>query len=137
MISNFLEHCIAQEGKPYIWGAKGPDTFDCSGLVTYALHKAGGPDWRATHSSARLFECLPVVTEPEPGDLCFYGSPERVTHVMVVIGDKIGRVIGASGGNGTCTTLEIAKKIGAAVKFKSGVKYRPDLRGFRRLACLP
>jgi cell wall-associated NlpC family hydrolase len=36
--------CRSQIGKPYVWGASGPNSFDCSGLMVYALRRSGYPD---------------------------------------------------------------------------------------------
>jgi len=123
----FLEWCYAQKGKPYIWGADGPDGYDCSGLVCAAVFALGGPDWRKTHTSDRMFrEFAPIDGRAaQAGDLVFYGPPNRVTHVMILWAD--GRVFGAAGGHSK--TLRPTK--GAEVQFRSKVMYRPDLRGFR------
>ncbi|WP_375746479.1 C40 family peptidase [Corallococcus interemptor] len=59
---------------PFRWGAKGlrapgaePRLFDCSGLVTWCLNEVGGPDWRATHNTDRLWDvCAPVASEAYP-----------------------------------------------------------------------
>lgn len=130
---DFLELALAQLNKPYIWGAKGPDRFDCSGLVTWCLKELGGPDWRQSHSSARLFDKLPSVPldQIQPGDLALYGPPHKVTHVMIV--SDYGTVIGASNGDSTTRTLDDAKRRKACVKVKPNIKYRPDLRGVRSL----
>ena len=45
-IDSFLAAARAQLGKPYVWGAAGPNSFDCSGLVTYALRQAGSSNGR-------------------------------------------------------------------------------------------
>jgi murein DD-endopeptidase len=127
----FLLQCSTAEGKPYVWGAKGPDAFDCSGLVTWALHECGGPDWRNSHNSARLFAELAPVEKPQEGDLAFYGQPGRVTHVMVCWGD--GRVYGACGGDSTTTSVEMAKLRKAKVQYRAKADYRPGFLGFRRL----
>lgn len=124
--AQFVEWCQSQLGKPYIWGAKGPDTFDCSGLITAGLLACGHEDWRQTHNSARLFDKLEPVEKPEVGDFAFYGPPHRVTHVMVVWFD--GQVYGASGGNRDTIT----PRPGAAVQTKRRVFYRRDFRGFRK-----
>ncbi len=122
-----------QKGKLYVWGAKGPDYWDCSGLVTGSFHELGLGDVRATHSAARLYDELEHVEykRAQPGDLIFYGPPDRVTHVVFLWND--GRVYGAGGGDSSTTTPEAAmRRRGACVKFKDSHMYRPDLRGVRR-----
>lgn len=124
---DFLDWCYAQKGKPYIWGADGPNGFDCSGLICAGLLAVGGPDWRATHNSERMFRELSEIQgrSAMAGDLVFYGPPNRITHVMVLWED--GRVYGATGGNSKTTT----PTKGAAVQFRRSIHYRPDLRGLR------
>lgn len=138
----FLDAVLSKENAPYLWGAKGPDNFDCSGLVTWALLQAGCRDWRQTHSSHVLWNVLEpldelvetdgrIIQKPQPGDLAFYGAPGRINHVMVVWGD--GRVIGACGGNSDTTGIAEALKRNAKVRFRSSLNYRPDFRGYRKL----
>lgn len=122
----FLEWCEQQRGKPYIWGGKGPNTFDCSGIITAGLLACGWKDWRQTHNSARLFDVLEPVEAAEVGDFAFYGPPKRITHVMVVWYG--GGAYGASGGNSSTTK----PTPGASVKAKKTVNYRRDFRGFRK-----
>lgn len=126
-----------QEGKPYTWGAKGPEAFDCSGLVTAGLYEMGLPDWRETHNAARLMRELPKVKTPSFLDLCFYGPNGNATHVMLYIGGEPVRVYGACGGGSATTSAEIARAHGARVRFRTGVNYRPDLLGFRALPLPP
>lgn len=127
---------LEQQGKPYVFGAKGPDTFDCSGLVTCGLLHVGHADWRQTHNAQRLWDELDPVFEPEDLielDLGFYGQRElgRIDHVMFFLDH---RAYGATGGNHHTTDVERAKAIKACVKFKdAGLGYRFDLRGYRRL----
>ena len=73
-----------QLGKPYEWGGSGPDSFDCSGLTSWAW-RAGGE--RLSHSSrAQWSETSRVSIENiQPGDLLFYGDP--IHHVGLYIGD--------------------------------------------------
>ncbi len=136
----FMAWLIGQKGKPYVWSYKGApllcgeellECYDCSGLITAGLNYLGCPDWRQTHSAAKLFDELEATKDPHPGDLAFYGPPTRITHTMIFWGD--GRVFGATGGNRDTTTPVIAKKKGACVQFKPSVNYRPDFRGFRKL----
>lgn len=136
MMTRLMLHdwLVEQEGRYYLWGSKGPDNFDCSGLVTCGLLAMGLPDWRATHSSARLYSVLDDTMEPLPMDLAFYGPPSGITHVMFVWGD--GRVYGACGGNSGTLTLQVAREQKAKVQFRHKVLYRPGFRGFRRIPLL-
>lgn len=136
----------AERGVPYCWpderngyAGKGlrhpeePEALDCSGTVTCGLYNATGGriDWRANYNAARLFLELAPTEKPEPGDLCFYGPPGRINHVMTWVGD--GTVVGACGGNRDTLSIEIAQKNGARVKYRPTHEYRVDFRGFRRL----
>lgn len=128
----FLTKIHEQIGKPYVWGAKGPDAFDCSGLVTWALWDIGICDWRDNHNAQTLYGCLPHTADPRPGDLAFYGTGRfGISHVMVVWGGgPLGPVVGASGGNHDITSVDLARAKGARVQMKPSVKYRPDLVGY-------
>lgn len=125
----------------YVWGGRFPETgLDCSGLVAHCLWAVGGPDWRKTHWSGRMWRELPPAIHPLPGDLAMYGPPGSVNHVMAVVGPSriAGEfvVVGASGGNSDTTTIEIARLRRAFVKRKPTHLYRPGFRGFRRLVPL-
>lgn len=81
--AKFVELCVAQQGKPYVWGGEGPDVFDCSGLVMWALKQLGilyphytGDQWQKVE---RISE-----SELRAGDLIFYG-PNASRHVSVYI----------------------------------------------------
>lgn len=134
----FLECVLEQIGVPYLWGGKRPETgLDCSGLVTHALHKVLGQDWRNTHNTDKLWAQLAPIDFPRSGDLAFYGGagPDDVSHVMVVLnldGDE-DLVVGACGGDSTTTTLREAVRRGARVRVRQGVHYRRDFRGYRKL----
>ncbi|WP_405779365.1 NlpC/P60 family protein [Streptomyces sp. NBC_00859] len=73
-----------QIGKPYVWGAAGPDSFDCSGLTSQAWAAAGTPIPR---TSQEQWKQLPHVSvkDMRPGDLIIYFSD--ATHVGMYIGD--------------------------------------------------
>lgn len=76
-------------GKPYVWGAAGPNSFDCSGLAQYVWGKAGvylqhytGAQWHeGTHVDR---------SQLEPGDLVFFAyntsDPSTIHHVGIYIG---------------------------------------------------
>lgn len=78
----------AQVGKPYLWGAEGPDAFDCSGLMTYAYQKAGLPVSRWTTSALNAGTALTSkvsLSSLLPGDMLLFGSP--VNHVGMYVGN--------------------------------------------------
>ncbi|MGY4771867.1 NlpC/P60 family protein [Kribbella sp. CWNU-51] len=81
---------LSQLGDPYVWGADGPSSYDCSGLMMYAWAKAGVS---LSHSSkAQAGEGRRVSKDQlMPGDLIFYYSP--ISHVAMYIGN--GRIVHA------------------------------------------
>lgn len=64
-------------GKPYVWGATGPNSFDCSGLVGFCLT---GKYTRSCTSAS--LNALPTVSNPQPGDVCV-----RAGHCGIYIGN--------------------------------------------------
>ncbi|MET7287729.1 NlpC/P60 family protein [Streptomyces sp. NPDC005573] len=80
----------AQLGKPYVWGAEGPDSFDCSGLTSQAWAKAGHPIPRTSQEQWKQLTHVPVA-DMRPGDLVIYFAD--ATHVAMYIGD--GKIIHA------------------------------------------
>jgi cell wall-associated NlpC family hydrolase len=78
-----VDTALAQIGDPYVYGAAGPDAFDCSGLTMYAWAAAGVSLSHA--SSVQPSQGTPVsLSELMPGDLIFYYSP--ISHVGMYIG---------------------------------------------------
>ncbi len=75
---------MAQRGKPYVWAASGPGSFDCSGLTQYAFEAAGVS---LPHSSRMQSQMGAAVSRADlqPGDLVFFYSP--VSHVGIYIGN--------------------------------------------------
>lgn len=129
----FLAWLKAQEGKTSLWAQKGPDYFDCSGLVTRGFVEIGVttefiPNFTNTD---KLWWRLPATDKPKPGDLVFYGGSraDDVEHVMVWWGD--GRVYGACGASSKILTVKEAQEKDAKVRFRKP-GYRRDFRGYRR-----
>lgn len=84
--------------KPYVWGAEGPDAFDCSGLVKYALEKAFGKSF--PHYSGDQYAMSRGVKDPQIGDLVFFGPGGR-NHVGVYAGNgKVWSAMSPSSGIG-------------------------------------
>jgi cell wall-associated NlpC family hydrolase len=80
-----LSFARAQLGKPYVYGANGPDTWDCSSL-TQAAWRSGGIDLpRTSQEQSKVGAEIPL-SEAAPGDLIFYGSPGTAEHVGMVVG---------------------------------------------------
>ena len=79
-----VDAALSQVGKPYQWGAEGPDSYDCSGLTLWAWAHAGVS---LPHNSGMQQAAItPVAREDmQPGDLMFFGSP--VHHVSMYIGN--------------------------------------------------
>ncbi|MEU7280280.1 NlpC/P60 family protein [Streptomyces sp. NPDC045431] len=81
-----LAFARAQLGKPYVWGAAGPSSYDCSGL-TQAAWKAAGVDLpRTTWEQARVGTRVSM-DELRPGDLVFFY--DDISHVGVYQGDGV------------------------------------------------
>jgi cell wall-associated NlpC family hydrolase len=85
-----VDFALAQTGKPYVYGAAGPDSFDCSGLTMAAYASAG---ISLPHSAADQYNygrhiqyssAADLVTKLKPGDLIFYYSP--IGHVAMYVG---------------------------------------------------
>ncbi|MGW2838216.1 NlpC/P60 family protein [Streptomyces sp. NPDC001493] len=81
-----VAYAIEQIGKPYEWGAEGPDSFDCSGLTMRAWEHAGLTVPRTSQEQWAGLPRVPV-SSLRPGDLVVY-YPEA-THVALYIGDGL------------------------------------------------
>lgn len=79
-------------GKPYVFGASGPNSFDCSGFVCYVLNQSGVANVGRTTAQGLYNMCTPVSREnAQPGDLIFftgtYSAGTPVTHIGIYIGN--------------------------------------------------
>ena len=69
----------AQIGEPYLWGAEGPGSWDCSGLTMVAWRQAGV--YLSHYTGAQWGETRRVpISQRQPGDLIFYGSSGGSSH---------------------------------------------------------
>jgi cell wall-associated NlpC family hydrolase len=91
-----ISYALAQAGKPYEWGAAGPDAFDCSGLVFAAYASAGITIGRTTFQWREDGPAIPL-SQIQPGDLLFSAGSDGTNadpgHVVMYLGG--GQVIQA------------------------------------------
>jgi cell wall-associated NlpC family hydrolase len=91
-----IAFALGEQGKPYVWGATGPDSYDCSGLMLRAYEAAGVTLPRVSRDQYKAGAMLPV-EEAQPGDLLFWAydpsNPSTIHHVAMYLGD--GRIVEA------------------------------------------
>ncbi|HWR46033.1 MAG TPA: NlpC/P60 family protein [Pseudonocardiaceae bacterium] len=80
-----LRAALTRQGAPYIWGAEGPSTFDCSGLVMWAYRQAGVSLPRVAFDQARVGTA--VASGLLPGDLIALYWP--VSHIGIYVGNGL------------------------------------------------
>jgi peptidoglycan DL-endopeptidase CwlO len=81
-----LQYALTRRGDPYVWGAAGPNQFDCSGLVVWSFAQVGislphytGDLWNSGMHVSR--------NDLEPGDLLFYFAD--ISHVSMYLGNGL------------------------------------------------
>ena len=79
-----------QIGKPYVWGAEGPDSFDCSGLVYYVYKEAVGINLPRVSRDQYNVGTYISKENLKPGDLVFSSTNDAgtITHVGIYVGDN-------------------------------------------------
>lgn len=86
-----ITFALAQIGKPYVWGATGPGSYDCSGLMLAAYQSAGltlpRTSWEQYHAGTLI-----PVHDAQPGDLMFLATdptnPDTIHHVFMYLGNN-------------------------------------------------
>lgn len=105
-MASFGEKLVAlaktKVGKPYVWGATGPNGFDCSGLVTWAAHQLGVKGLPRTSQEMRKAGTAVPLAQIQVGDLVTFtyadrrgDNPGPGNHVALYAGG--GQVVQASG----------------------------------------
>ncbi len=88
-LRTMLSAALSRLGMPYVWGAAGPRSFDCSGLVQWSFAQAGIVMPRVAADQARTGPAVPV-KYLQPGDLLFYHTdptaPTYISHVAIYLG---------------------------------------------------
>ncbi|MGA9309591.1 MAG: C40 family peptidase [Pseudonocardiaceae bacterium] len=92
-----IQYALGEVGKPYVWGATGPNSYDCSGLMLRAYQSAGVTLPRVAAQQYWAGTQLPV-RQAQPGDLLFWGydtsNPDTIHHVAMYLGN--GRMVEAA-----------------------------------------
>jgi cell wall-associated NlpC family hydrolase len=82
-----LTWAFSELGKQYVWGATGPETFDCSGLTQFVWKAAGISIPRVAADQDQWAIPVPL-SQLLPGDLVFFGTTD-IHHVGIYIGDGL------------------------------------------------
>lgn len=84
-----VTYAMSQLGKPYVWGAEGPDAFDCSGLMYWAYGKAGVSMMRTSQTQFTSQPHVNSKSQLKPGDLVYFNTlpGPGPTHVGMYIGN--------------------------------------------------
>lgn len=85
-LGGVLQFAVAQRGKPYLWGAVGPKSYDCSGLVQTAYRRAGVALPRVSRQQATVGMVVSRA-QVRAGDLIFYYRP--VHHVAIAVDNAL------------------------------------------------
>ncbi len=127
-LSVFLRAAMSRLGLPYVWGAAGPRSFDCSGLVQWSLAQAGIVMPRVAVDQARTGPQVPV-SQLQPGDLLFYHTdptaPSYISHVAIYLGKGLMiqapepgmnvQIVPADFGSGFAGAVRVYPRVAAAV----------------------
>lgn len=131
--ARFCQLALSKLGAVVLWGENGPDSFDCSGLMLWAMNAAGAklPDQRAQD----LYDCTRGLGEneaPVPGDLAFYGvDPNHIIHVGLWLAG--GRVLSADGATSRVQDKRLAEaNPSARVRLHDTPQFRRDYVETRR-----
>lgn len=89
-VMTMLRAAYSRLGMPYVWGAAGPKSFDCSGLVQWSFAQAGVAMPRVAADQALTGSSVPI-SKLEAGDLLFYHTdptaPNYISHVAIYLGN--------------------------------------------------
>jgi cell wall-associated NlpC family hydrolase len=124
--SRVVQIALNQVGRRYIWGAKGPYAFDCSGLMSWSYGQIGLTLPNGTANQWPRMRAIPAA-DLQPGDLVFFAiSGGGIDHVGMVVGDL-------NGDGGWDMVHAASPSLGVRVDHNifSSSYYAPRIRGFR------
>lgn len=104
--SGVIDYSYQFLGKPYVWGASGPSSFDCSGFTSYVFRRFG---YSLPHYTRAQVDMGQGVSRGNlrNGDLVFFNTIGTNRHVGIYIGN--GRFIHASSGKGKITISDLGQ----------------------------
>ena len=111
-----LSAALSRVGLPYVWGAAGPSSFDCSGLVQWSFRQAGILMPRVAAEQFLTGDHIPLA-DAQPGDLLFWtydpSDPGYVDHVAIYLGNGMMVVAPHTGTNVQVASVPTADFAGA------------------------
>jgi cell wall-associated NlpC family hydrolase len=115
----FLKAAMSRVGMPYVWGAAGPKSFDCSGLVQWSMRQAGLLMPRVAVDQARTGPRVSL-SQLQPGDLLFYHTdataPTYISHVAIYLGNGMMEQAPEPGMDVEIVTAEFGSEFAGAVQ---------------------
>ena len=92
-----IQQAVSQVGAPYVWGASGPNSFDCSGLVKWAYGRSGVS---LPHYSGAMYAMTTRISasQLQPGDLVFWGGGGSEHVAIYMGGNQLVHAFGSVGG---------------------------------------
>jgi cell wall-associated NlpC family hydrolase len=127
-VEAFLKAALSRVGMPYVWGAAGPRSFDCSGLVQWSMRQAGIVMPRVAVDQARTGPRVPL-SQLAVGDLLFYHTdataPTYISHVAIYLGHGLMvqapepgmnvQIVQADFGSGFAGAVQVSPALAATV----------------------
>lgn len=86
--SQVVKIAASKKGTPYVYGASGPNSFDCSGFTSWVYARAGKHLPRTSSQQAAATRNIPA-SDRRPGDLVFFASGGDVYHVGIYAGKNL------------------------------------------------
>lgn len=118
---------LTRKGLPYTWGATGPNTFDCSGLVYWAYNQAGVKIGRTTASGYSSYGQSISLSEAQAGDVVTFTGFGYICHIGIIV-DNQGTVVHAAG-----QANEIAGQWGGRVRVNNVHQVGLSIHNVRRM----
>ena len=108
--SSLVSYAKTKLGKPYVWGAQGPNSFDCSGFTYYVFKNAAGITLPRTSSAQSKYGTYVSKSNLKVGDLVFFdtngANDGNVSHVGIYLGNN--QFIHASSSKGKVVISEMS-----------------------------